>query len=615
MLLAAFLRRVLHNGKPGPHYTRIHHACISTTASTHLTASQSTSDDDDEAPPATPWARQIISGVGLLRHSKYNKGLAFNHAERGRLYMRGLLPPAVLSQAVQAERVMMNINSKASNIDKHTYLMSLQERNESLFYYVLEKNIEQLLPLLQYKVTSEYCKKYSLMFRSLPRGLFLSLEDKGHVAAILKNWPERRIKAICMTDGERVGTFGDLGVQAIGVPISRLALYTAAGGIDPASCLPVVIDAGTDTEELLQDPIYVGSRHRRVKGDEYYELVDEFLTAVKHRYGSSVLIHFEDMAFATENKLINSYRGTFPAYSDSHFGLATTVLAGILAALPGGSQSMAEQKFLFYGESPTLTTIAELVEEAIQRESRNKTVLEARTNIWLADMHGLVVRDRKGAESLEDHKLPYIQDGPVCPDLESAVKYAKPTVLIAMSDDPPPGHITETVCREMAANTPHPIIMPLSRRNPEGDERAGEVTAKDAYTWTNGACWFADRHLTNEEEIHLPNGMVKKPRAINTVNIFPGIGLSTLIARSTRLRDDMFVEAAKALSRRVTNEDKSQGALYPPLGEVRETAAHVAAAVAAKAYHAGVATELPRSHDLLDSAHRWMYTPTYRKYR
>lgn len=560
---------------------------------------------------ATPWVRSVVSGVGLMRNSKYNKGLAFSREERDRLYLRGLLPPATLSQQVQAERVMLNLSAMDSAISKHTYLMSLQERNERLFYYVIQSNIDALLPLLQYRTTSIYCQKYSLMFRSLPRGLFLSLEDKGHVAAILKNWPERRVKAICLTDGERVGTVGDLGVQAIGVPMSRLALYTAAGGLDPSSCLPVVIDVGTDTEALLQDPIYCGSRHRRIRGDAYYELVDEFFTAVHHRYGTSVLVHLEDMAFDTEHKLVNAYRGTFPVYSDAHFGLATTVLAGIYAAINDGQ--LAEQRIVLFGESPTLTMIAELLEEAVQQESRKRTILEARNNIYLVDSRGLVERERSDADSLADHKLPYIKDDPPSPDLLSTVKAVKPTILIAMSDDPPPYSITEEVCREMVNNCDQPIIIPLSRRAPDGSPGA-ELSALEAYAWTDGKCWFADRHVTGQE-IVLPSGQTKCPREVNTVNIFPGIGMSTLMSRSTKLREDMLVEAAKSLARLVSESDKAQGALYPPTATVRDTAMHVAAGVAAKAYHVGVATELPRPHDLVERAYSWMYKPEYRKYR
>jgi malate dehydrogenase (oxaloacetate-decarboxylating)(NADP+) len=247
------------------------------------TASNMTDDEDRVGRPTTPWVRQVISGVDLMRHPKYNKGLAFSETERDRLYLRGLLPPAVLSQEVQLERTVLNIRSKDSDLDKYTYLTSLQERNERLFYRVLLENFEELLPIVHTPTVRLACQKYGLMFKSLPRGLFITLEDRGRVFRILKNWPERNVRVIVVTDGERVGNLGDLGVQAVGVPISKLSLYTACGGVAPAVCVPVVIDVGTDNEDLLRSPFYVGVRHRRVRGDAYYELLDEFLTAVKRR--------------------------------------------------------------------------------------------------------------------------------------------------------------------------------------------------------------------------------------------------------------------------------------------------------------------------------------------
>ncbi|KAL4457781.1 hypothetical protein ABPG75_012646 [Micractinium tetrahymenae] len=563
--------------------------------------------------PTTPWVRSVISGVDLMRDARYNKGLAFSQLERDRLYLRGLLPPAVLSQEVQAERVLTNIRSKANPVDQHTYLMSLQERNERLFYYVLSEHIEELLPIMLQPTIGQYCQGYSLMFRSMPRAMYLSLEDKGSIFSILKNWPERRIKAICLTDGQRVGNLGDLGVQAIGVPISRLALYTACGGVVPSSCMPVTIDAGTDNESLLQDPIYVGTKHRRVRGDAYYELVDEFLTAVRRRYGSAVLVDCAGMDYETQSKLINTYRGTFPMYSDSAFGLPTVALAVIYAALPIVGGSLREQKFMLVGESPRLTAIAEMLEEAVQREHGRGTVLEARKNIFLVDSKGLVVRDRSDAEHLEDHKLPYAQERATCDSLLEAVKQIQPTVLIGLSDEAPPHAFGKEVCEALAAGTQHPLIMPLSRTSPSGEAEASEVAAADALAWTQGRALFTDK-LTSGE-VALPGGERRLLRALDTTYVFPGLALGLMVSRSTRVREDMLIEAAKAVAREVTDEERVVGALLPPVAAMRDVAAHVAAAVASKAYNNGVATELPRPHDVLDKSYSWMYNPRYRRYR
>lgn len=575
--------------------------------------------EDDEDDSVTPWVRTLISGVDLMRRAEYNKGMAFTEAERDRLHLRGLLPPAVLSQEVQAERVMMNLRNKANDLEKHTYLSSLQERNERLFYYVMCSHTEELVPLLGEPTLSKYCQKYSLMFRSVPRGMFLSLEDKGRVASLLKNWPERRVKVVCLTDGHRVGTLGDLGVQAIGVPISRLALYTACGGLQPSLCLPVTIDVGTDNEELLQDPIYVGARHRRISGDAYFELVDEFLTAVRQRYGSSVLVNFEGMSFDVQSKLINSYRRTFPCYSDSAHGLPTTVLAGLMAALPAtGAQTLEDHKYMLVGEGPQLTAIAELLEEAIQRETRKMTVWEARERIHLVDKNGLVCRNRGDVVDLEDHKLPYVwEEAQPCPDLLSAVRQVKPTVLIGLTAGaPPPFTFTQEVCEAMAGHCQRPVIMPLSLKSPTGEEQRSELAAQDAYAWTQGRCLFADRlPMGSFGGMARDGGGRWEPRPAQTLYFFPGMGLGTVMSRSTRLREEMMMEGARALARLVTEEDLAQGALYPPVAAAREISMHVAAAVAGKAYHSGVATELPRPHDLLERAHDCMYWPMYCNYR
>lgn len=545
---------------------------------------------------------------------QYNKGLAFSYQERDKLYLRGLLPPAVLSQDIQAERVLLNIRSMRSSVQKLTYLMSLQERNERLFFYVLENNMEELVPLMQYPAIAEYCNEYSLMFRSLPRGLFLSLEDKGHISSMIKNWPQRRIKAICLTDGERVGTLGDLGVQAIGVPISRLGLFTALGGLDPTSCLPVTIDNGTNTESLLSDPIYVGVRHRRVKGDAYYELMDEFMTSVRRRYGTSVLIDLEDMEYSTQHKLLATYRGTFPMYSDAHFGFPTLCVAAILAAHQSTNLSLSEHRYLLVGDSPALTSIAEMLEEAMQRETRGTTVVDARKAIHLFDSKGLVVHDRQDIDDLEDHTLPYIQDGPMCSDLSKAVESIKPTVLIGLSDGAPAHAFSQQVLREISKGAERPIIMPMSLWGVDGTPGASEVSAKDAYAWTDGRCFFADR-LTSEPVTLPKTGKVVHPSQLNTAHIFPGIGLGTLMSRVTRLREEMFVEVAKTLARLVDDEAREKGSLLPPICQSRDVAAHVAAAMSMKAYQAGVATELPKPHDLLETAYNFMYNPAYMRYR
>lgn len=508
---------------------------------------------------------------------------------------------------------MFNIRGMNCIEQKVIYLMSLQERNERLFFNVLQNNVEEIVPLLQYPAVGLYCKTYSLMFRSLPRGLFLCLQDKGHVFSIIKNWPERRVKAICLTDGEFMGSLGDMGVQAIGAPISRLALFTGLGGVDPATCLPVTIDNGTDNENLLKDPIYVGVRHRRVKGDAYLELLDEFLNAVKQRFGPSVLIDVENMSWDNQSKLLSAYRGTFPIYSDGNYGIPTVALAAIMAAEESTGYSLGEHRFLLVGESPGLTAVAEILEEAIQREHRVGTVIEARKNIYVVDSRGLLVRSRADAEEIEDHKLPYIQDENECKDLLSAVKQTRPTVIIGLSDGNPPWKFTKEVLEEVTKYCERPVILPMSMESSDGNSNSSEICAKDAFEWTKGKCFFADRFT--DGEIILSSGEKKVPSVLNTALVFPGVGLGTVMSRSTRLQEGMFVETARTIASMVGKDDLQKGSLLPPPSMLRDVAAHVAAALANKAYQAGVATELPKPPDLLQRAYSWMWDSAYRSYR
>lgn len=573
----------------------------------HLSNSQVSDEDDKLGRPTTPWVRQVISGVDLMRHPKYNKGLAFSEAERDRLYLRGLLPPAVLSQEVQLERAVLNIRSKESDLDKYTYMSSLHERNERLFYRVLTTYFEELLPVVSVPTVRLACQKYGLMFKSLPRGLFITLEDRGRVFRILKNWPERNVKAVVVTDGERVGSCGDLGVQAVGVPISKLSLYTACGGVEPAMCLPVVIDVGTDNEELLRSPFYVGVRHKRVRGDAYYELMDEFLSAVRRRYGNTTLIHFEDLVYDNAYKLLNMYRTEFPCFNDDIQGLGAAVLAGILGALPKAGGALSDQTFLLAGEGPQTSCIAELIAVAIAQKG-SQTVLEARRNIWLVDAGGLVTRERGDSSTLEDFKLPYCHSGGSCPDLLTAVRTLHPTVLIGCSTAAPaPFAFDKAVCEAMTQNARHPIILPLTPLEPE-------VYPEDAYEWTDGRALMATE-MTRKEPVKLRDGRELHPSQCTTSYIFPGVGLGTLVSRCTKLRDEQFIAAAEAVARLVTNEDRDRGSIYPRLKDIREVSAHVAKAVAQKAYEGGFATDIPKPHNLFDRAKQVMYNPQYRRYR
>eukprot|EP00803_Ostreobium_quekettii_P007370 evm.model.scf_89.7 EVM.evm.TU.scf_89.7 scf_89:27597-30512(+) len=561
----------------------------------------------------TPWVRQVVSGVDLLRNPKYNKGLAFAGEERDRLHLRGLLPPATLSGRVQLERTLLNIRGMGDAMGRYAYLMSLHERNQTLFYRVLIDNLEELLPVVHNPTMRLACQRYSLMFRSLPRGLFITLADRGRVYKILKNWPERRVRLMVCTDGENLGPLlrpgdsADLGCQAIGVPVSKLIMMTAAGGVHPDACVPVVLDVGTDNEELLASPFYVGVKERRARGEAYNELLDEFLTAVKRRYGNTVMIQFVDMKYENATSLVGMYQGEFPCLHDGSQGRAATILAGVLGALPLAGRGLHEHRFLLAGRGELVAHTAEMIATAVAGR-RGKTLLEARENVWLLDSRGLVTRERGNSGFIEAFELPYCHNAPPCPDLITAVKTIKPTVLIGCSfTSRYPFPFDEAVCHSMAENAQRPIIFPLT---PSG----AECTAQEAYTWTKGRCITAQVE-GNSSSCVLPDGTVAYPSQCNTTYIFPGVALGTLASRSVRLSADQFIAAASAVAKLVTDEDRARGAIFPPLGSLREVAAMVAREVARKSYEAGTATHLPKPTNLLEYIRGSMYMPAYRTYR
>ncbi|CAM6103216.1 unnamed protein product [Calypogeia fissa] len=551
--------------------------------------------------PATPWVRTVQSGIELLRNPKYNKGMAFTKTERDRHYLHGLLPPAYMSQDLQVVRVMSNLREYTTDLQKYNHLMALQERNERLFYRVLLEHIEELLPIVYTPTVGLVCQQYGLLFRR-PRGLFISIRDKGRVMELLKNWPERRVRVIVVTDGERVLGLGDLGVQGMGIPVGKLTLYTAIGGLHPSECLPVTLDVGTNNQTLLKHPFYPGLRQTRATGEEYDELVDEFMEACKARYGDKLLIQFEDFANHNAFRLLLQYRGSHLVFNDDIQGTAAVALAGIIGALPLTGGTLADHTYLFNGAGEAGTGIAEMLALQISKEAKI-SIPEARERIWMVDSKGLVVKSRM--ESLQSHKLPFAKDFPATPDLIDCVKAIRPTALIGVSGKA--FSFTKEVCEAMAEFNERPIIFPLS--NPTSNS---ECTAEQAYSWTKGKCIFASGSPFSPVQV---KGQWFYPGQGNNAYIFPGVGLGCIVAGNKRVRDEMFLAAAEALAGEVTDEDRSKGLVYPPLWKVRSVSAQIAKAVASKAFELGLATNLPKPPNLKERIEARMWDPHYRRYR
>ncbi|OMO66551.1 Malic oxidoreductase [Corchorus olitorius] len=549
----------------------------------------------------TPWAVSVASGYSLLRDPHHNKGLAFTEKERDAHYLRGLLPPTVISQDLQVKKMMRSIRQYQVPLQKYMAMMDLQETNERLFYKLLIENVEELLPVVYTPTVGEACQKYGSIFRR-PQGLFISLKEKGKIHEVLRNWPQKNIQVIVVTDGERILGLGDLGCQGMGIPIGKLSLYTALGGVRPSACLPVTIDVGTNNEQLLNDEFYIGLRQRRATGQEYAELMQEFMTAVKQNYGEKVLIQFEDFANHNAFDLLAKYGTTHLVFNDDIQGTASVVLAGLVAALKVVGGTLADHRFLFLGAGEAGTGIAELIALEISKQT-NMPLEEARKKIYLVDSKGLIVQSR--VDSLQHFKKPWAHDHEPIKKLVDAVNAIKPTVLIGTSGV---GRtFTKDVVESMAALNDKPIIFSLS--NPTSQS---ECTAEEAYTWSKGRAIFASGSPFDPVEYE---GKVFVPGQANNAYIFPGFGLGLIMSGAIRVHDDMLLVASEALAAQVTQENFDKGLIYPPFKNIRKISAHIAANVAAKAYELGLATRQPQPKDLVKYAESCMYSPAYRSYR
>ncbi|CAI0425581.1 unnamed protein product [Linum tenue] len=549
----------------------------------------------------TPWTVSVASGYSLLRDPRHNKGLAFTEKERDAHYLSGLLPPVVLSQQLQEKKLMNSIRQYQLPIQKYMAMMELEERNERLFYKLLIDNVEELLPVVYTPTVGEACQKYGSIFRR-PQGLYISLKEKGRVLDVLKNWPERSIQVIVVTDGERILGLGDLGCQGMGIPVGKLSLYTALGGIRPSACLPITIDVGTNNEKLLNDEFYIGLKQRRATGQEYSELLHEFMSAVKQCYGEKVLIQFEDFANHNAFELLAKYRTSHLVFNDDIQGTASVVLAGVVSALKILGGSLADHKFLFLGAGEAGTGIAELI--ALEMSKRTNTPLEeCRKRIYLVDSKGLIVKSR--LESLQHFKQPWAHEHESVKTLLEAVNTLKPTVLIGASGMGKT--FTKEVIEAMSSFNEKPLIMALS--NPTSQ---AECTAEEAYTWSKGKAIFASGSPFDPVEYE---GKVFVPGQGNNAYIFPGFGLGVVMSGAIRVHDDMLLAASEALAEQVTDAEYEKGLIYPPFSKIRKISAEIAAKVAAKAYELGLASRIPRPASLVKYAESCMYSPVYRNYR
>lgn len=538
----------------------------------------------------------LPTGQQILNDPFLTKGTAFTARERDHLGLHGLLPPRVLTQELQAERILENFHKKENALEKYSYLMALESRNKNLFYRVVLDNLEMMMPIVYTPTVGEACQKFGHIFRR-PRGLFISSADKGRIYDRLQNWPQDDVRVIVVTDGERILGLGDLGANGMGIPVGKLALYTVCAGIDPRRTLPITLDVGTETESLLNDPLYIGLPQRRVRGEEYDALIDEFVRAALKRFPNT-LIQFED--FATDNafRILAKYRDAICTFNDDIQGTASVTLAGLMAAnrLTGGQ--FEAQKFLFLGAGEAGVGIADLVVSAL--EARGLSLDEARSRCWFVDSRGLVVRSRT---DLAEHKLNYAHDHPGAETLLDAVRSIRPTAVIGVSGKG--GMFTREIVGEMAEINERPIILALS--NPTSQS---ECTAEQAYAWSRGRAIFASGSPFAPVEWE---GQTFVPGQGNNVYIFPGVGLGVLASETRSVTDEMFMAASIVVAEMVTEADLGRGLIYPPLNRIREVSARIALRVSEIAFENGLA-RVDRPADPAAHIHGLMYEPDYPVY-
>jgi len=540
-------------------------------------------------------AAELPRGAALLRDPALNKGTAFTERERDALGLRGLLPPHVLSQDEQLQRVLENLRRLPDDLDRYVALNALHDRNEALFFRVVCDNIDEMQPLIYTPTVGLACQKYGHIFQR-PRGIFIGSNDRGRVAKVLRNWPYRA-GIIVVSDGERILGLGDLGANGMGIPVGKLALYAACAGVHPNLCLPVMLDVGTNNAELLEDRFYVGLRQRRVRGAAYDELVEEFIDAAQEVF-PGVVIQFEDFANQNAFRLLRKYRDRICTFNDDIQGTAAVALAGIFSALRVTGGGLTDQTVLFLGAGEAATGIADLAVSAMV--AQGLTAEAARRRCWLMDSRGLVV---KGRTDLVEHKLPYAHDHARVDELLTAVRTLRPTAIIGVAAVG--GAFTREVLEEMARINELPIVFALS--NPTSKS---ECTAEEAYRHTGGRALFACGSPFDPVTVQ---GRTFVPRQGNNSYIFPGIGLGAIASRARRITDEMFMAAAHSLAHDVDESDLAQGSLYPALPRIREVSANIAARVADVAYRRGLAAG-PEPANVLTHVRSQMYAPAYSRH-
>lgn len=552
---------------------------------------------------ASAAARSGFTGHTLLDHPLLNEGSAFSESDRQHLRLLGLLPYHCSTIDEQLTRVYGNYQRKNNDLERYIFLTALQDRNETLFYRLLQRHITEMMPIIYTPTVGDGCRRYSHVFRR-PRGLYISYPYRDQIPTLLDNAPNATVDVIVVTDGERILGLGDLGVGGMGIPVGKLSLYTLCAGIHPATTMPIMLDVGTDNQELLNDPLYLGWRHERIRGQEYDDFIETFVQAVTSKF-PNVLLQWEDFSKHNAPRILERYRDRLCTFNDDIQGTGAVTVAGLLAAAHVTKTKLSDHRIVILGAGSSATGISDQIVAAMQAEG--VAADQARKSIWLVDSKGLV---HTGRTTDEPFKKKYAQDTERTTNWQlengSAVTFAdvvhnvKPTILIGTSAQP--GAFNEEIVRAMAKHVERPIIFPLS--NPTSKS---EATPIDLFKWTD------DRALVATGSPFAPVDTSRGPAPVGQCNnafIFPGVGLGVIASGARRVTDAMFVAAARVLSSYAPATRGENESLYPQLENVRDISQSVALAVALEARAANL-TRSADSDRLAESIESRMWRPGY----
>ena len=561
---------------------------------------------DTELNQEKNFVRTRLHGVDLLFNSRLNKGTAFTEQERDVFGLHGLLPPHIGTLEDQRERRKRVLDSRDTSFGKYSNMRDLQDNNETLFYSMIERYTEELLPVVYTPAVGEGCQRFSEIWRR-PRGLFISYPNRDRIDQILSDKRYDDVRCIVVSDGERILGLGDQGAGGMGIPIGKMALYTALGGIPPEHCLPVLLDAGTDNEQLLHDPIYIGWQHHRIRGQEYDDFVEAFVTAVEKRW-PHILLQWEDFAGANAARLLDRYRDRLCNFNDDIQGTAAVTTATLLAAVHATGVPLSQQTIAMFGAGAAGIGIIDLLIAAMKEEGLSET--QARSRIYAFNRYGLLVEGARGIKDSQQQLLRRRADvadwnleGSEDVSLLDVMRNAKVTVLVGVSAQA--GAFTEEIVREMARHTQRPIIFPLS--NPTSK---AEADPADLLRWTEGRALIGTGSPFPSVEV---NGIKTRVSQVNNSFIFPGLALGILVSQARRVTDGMIMSAAKALASLSPSRTDASAPLLPAIGESRKVAIYVSEAVARQAIADGVAG-IESDTGLKDRIRTYIWSPVYVPY-